>query len=120
MKKVFLLLTATAIMLAVGVYSLVDTKNVVGLMTLSEVEALARSEGESGGRAPREIKVQCCVEWEYDYTDAQGVDHLRCKRMEEKSGYDCTGVLRVGLANLIISGLNVINGEASSRFCLVL
>ncbi len=60
-------------------------------MTLSEVEALARSEGESGGRAPREIKVQCCVEWEYDYTDAQGVDHLRCKRMEEKSGYDCTG-----------------------------
>jgi hypothetical protein len=29
-------------------------------------------------------------------------------------------VLRVGLANLIISGLNVINGEASSRFCLVL
>ena len=91
MKKVFLLLTATEIMLAVGVYSLVDTKNVVGLMTLSEVEALARSEGESGGRAPREIKVQCCVEWEYDYTDAQGVDHLRCKRMEEKSGYDCTG-----------------------------
>ena len=36
MKKVFLLLTATAIMLAVGVYSLVDTKNVVGLMTLSD------------------------------------------------------------------------------------
>ena len=29
-------------------------------------------------------------------------------------------VLRVGLSNLIISGLNVINGEASSRFCLVL
>lgn len=63
-----------------------------------------------------ETKCNVVSEWEYDYTDAQGVDHLRCKEWRRSLVMIvqevALPVLRVGLANLIISGLNVINGRS--------
>ena len=46
MKKNYLLLAVTAIMMSVGAYSLVDTKEASVLMSLKEVEALADQESD--------------------------------------------------------------------------
>lgn len=48
MKKNYLLLAVTAIMMSVGAYSLVDTKEASVLMSLKEVEALADQESDGG------------------------------------------------------------------------
>ena len=57
MKKNYLLLAVTAIMMSVGAYSLVDTKEASVLMSLKEVEALADQESDGGQHRGRDTKL---------------------------------------------------------------
>lgn len=91
MKKNYLLLAVTAIMMSVGAYSLVDTKEASVLMSLKEVEALAdqESDGGEGRYSPYYISVDCCMKWEFDYTDSQGASHYRCVSWIQKTSVVC-------------------------------
>ena len=85
MKKNYLLLAVTAIMMSVGAYSLVDTKEASVLMSLKDQE----SDGGEGRYSPYYISVDCCTKWEFDYTDSQGASHYRCVSWIQKTSVVC-------------------------------
>ena len=91
MKKNYLLLAFAAIMMSIGAYSLINTKNVSALMSLKGVEALAgnESDGSENRYAPSRYQAECCDAWELVYTDSQGIPHYHCVRVVLKDCVKC-------------------------------
>lgn len=90
MKKIFFAF-AVALIMAIGTYSLVNTENVSVLITLENVEALARGENPDSKEYEMNVrvKVECCNAWIMTGVDANGVPLYTCTDKEMRDAIVC-------------------------------